>query len=188
MQFTPTDLPGVFVIEPKVFGDERGFFMESYNEQRFADQGLSIPFIQDNHAKSGAGVLRGLHFQKPPADQTKLVRVTRGSVYDVVVDIRNGSPTYGQWRGFTLSASNFKQLLVPRGFAHGYVTLEPDTEFLYKVDNYYAPDLDSGLLWNDPDLNIDWPLDAFDGEPQLSAKDKEQQLFKDLVSPFTYTP
>lgn len=188
MQCTPTDLPGVYVIEPKVFGDERGFFLESYNEERLAEQGLQFNFVQDNHAKSGAGVLRGLHYQKPPADQTKLVRVTAGSVYDVVVDLRNGSPTYGQWRGFTLSAANFKQLLVPRGFAHGYLTLEPDTEFLYKVDNYYAPDLDAGVLWNDSDLGIDWPLADIGGEPTLSAKDLAQPAFARLDSPFSFTP
>ncbi|AGW13416.1 dTDP-4-dehydrorhamnose 3,5-epimerase [Megalodesulfovibrio gigas] len=182
MQFTPTDLPGVFLLKPKVFGDERGFFMESYNARLFAEQGLNIPFIQDNHAKSGVGVLRGLHFQRPPMAQTKLVRVTAGSVYDAVVDLRKGSPTYGQWRGFTLSAENFLQLLVPQGFAHGYVTLEPDTEFQYKVDNYYAPELDGGLRWDDPTLAIDWPVKT----PNLSAKDKLLPLLSDFDSPFRF--
>ena len=182
MQFTPTDLPGVFLLKPKVFGDERGFFMESYNARLFAEHGLKFDFIQDNHAKSAAGVLRGLHFQLPPADQTKLVRVTAGSVYDVVVDLRVGSPTYGQWRGFTLSAENYLQLLVPRGFAHGYVTLEDGTEFQYKVDNWYAPELDGGILWNDPDLGIDWPV----AEPMLSGKDKLLPCLKDFNSPFQY--
>ncbi|GAB7082016.1 dTDP-4-dehydrorhamnose 3,5-epimerase [Megalodesulfovibrio paquesii] len=182
MQFTPTDLPGVFLLKPKVFGDERGFFMESYNARLFAEHGLDFSFIQDNHAKSAAGVLRGLHFQLPPMDQTKLVRVTAGSVYDVVVDLRVGSPTFGQWRGFTLSAENFLQLLVPRGFAHGYVTLEDGTEFQYKVDNWYAPELDGGILWNDPSLGIDWPVEA----PMLSAKDKLLPRLKDFKSPFTF--
>ncbi|TVM19722.1 dTDP-4-dehydrorhamnose 3,5-epimerase [Oceanidesulfovibrio indonesiensis] len=182
MRLIETDIPDLMILEPKVFQDERGFFMESYNSEALASYGLDYNFIQDNHAKSGQGVLRGLHFQRPPMDQTKLVRVTRGAVYDVAVDLRKGSPTYGKWVGVTLSASNFLQFLVPRGFAHGYVTLEPDTEFQYKVDNYYAPKLDGGIIWNDPDLAIDWPVES----PVLSAKDRELPRFKDFESPFVY--
>lgn len=182
MRLIETDIPDLMILEPKVFQDERGFFMESYNSEALASYGLDYNFIQDNHARSGQGVLRGLHFQKPPMDQTKLVRVTRGAVYDVAVDLRKGSPTYGKWVGVTLSASNFLQFLVPRGFAHGYVTLEPDTEFQYKVDNYYAPKLDGGIIWNDPDLAIDWPVES----PVLSAKDRELPRFKDFESPFVY--
>ncbi len=183
MRLIETDIPDLVILEPKVFQDERGFFMESYNSEALASYGLEYNFIQDNHAKSGQGVLRGLHFQKPPMDQTKLVRVTQGSVYDVAVDLRKGSPTYGKWVGVTLSASNFLQFLVPRGFAHGYVTLEPDTEFQYKVDNYYAPKLDGGIIWNDPDLAIDWPVES----PVLSAKDRELPTLKEFDSPFVYS-
>lgn len=182
MRLIETDIPDLVILEPKVFQDERGFFMETYNKEVLASYGLQYDFIQDNHAKSGKGVLRGLHFQRPPADQAKLVRVTRGAVYDVAVDLRKGSPTYGKWYGVTLSADNFRQFLVPRGFAHGYVTLEPDTEFQYKVDNYYAPKLDGGIIWNDPDLAIDWPAD----EPVLSAKDRELPTLAEFDSPFEY--
>lgn len=182
MRLIETDIPDLVILEPRVFQDERGFFMESYNKEMLASYGLEYDFIQDNHARSGEGVLRGLHFQKPPMDQAKLVRVTRGSVYDVAVDLRKGSPTYGKWAGVTLSADNFLQFLVPRGFAHGYVTLEPDTEFQYKVDNYYAPKLDGGIIWNDPDLAIDWPVES----PTLSAKDRELPTLTEFDSPFVY--
>ncbi|GAB6038988.1 dTDP-4-dehydrorhamnose 3,5-epimerase [Fundidesulfovibrio butyratiphilus] len=183
MGFQDTGMPGLWLFVPKVHGDERGFFMESYNQALFASQGLEYVFIQDNHALSRTkGVLRGLHFQLPPMAQTKLVRVTRGEVYDVVVDLRKGSPTYGKWKGFTLSADNFHQLLVPKGFAHGYVTRTENTEFLYKVDAPYAPDHDSGLLYSDPDLGVDW------GEPHpvLSEKDLKLGRFRDFDSPFVY--
>lgn len=183
MGFVKTTLKDVFVFEPNVFGDHRGFFMETYNEKMFEEAGLSFDFIQDNHAMSAeAGTLRGLHYQLEPYAQTKLVRVTKGAVYDVIVDIREGSPTYGQWEGFILSEENKRQLLVPKGFAHGYCTLTKDAEFLYKVDNYYSPNHDRGMAWNDPQLNINWPTT----NPILSDKDSKQPLFKDLDSPFIY--
>jgi dTDP-4-dehydrorhamnose 3,5-epimerase len=180
----PTSLPGLLIIEPRVFADARGFFYESYSVQSFAEHGLpACNFIQDNHARSeAAGVLRGLHFQLPPEAQAKLVRVTRGRVHDVAVDLRKGSPTYGQWEAVELSADNFRQLFIPKGFAHGYLTLEPGVEFQYKVDAPYAPDLDAGILWNDPELGIPWPVQ----HPVLSAKDQTLGLFKDFDSPFIF--
>jgi dTDP-4-dehydrorhamnose 3,5-epimerase len=173
----------LYVFEPRVFRDGRGFFLESYKQALFADQGLAIDFIQDNHARStGRGVLRGLHFQSPPSAQTKLVRVTRGAVLDVAVDVRVGSPTYGEHIAIELSEDNFKQLLVPRGFAHGYLTLADDVEFLYKVDNYYDRERDGGLLWSDPDLGIAWGV----AEPVLSDKDQVLPRLKDFKSPFVF--
>ena len=183
MSFQAAGMPGLWLYSPKVFKDGRGFFTESYNQAAFEAQGLNYRFIQDNHAKSGVkGVLRGLHFQTPPRAQTKLVRVTRGEVLDVVVDLRKGSPTYGRWKSFVLSESNFLQLLVPKGFAHGYLTLTPDTEFLYKVDEYYAPDHDSGIIWNDPSLKIDWGR----SDPVLSDKDTRLACFADFDTPFVF--
>lgn len=183
MGFQATGMPGLWLYAPKVFKDDRGFFMESYNQATFEAQGLELAFIQDNHALSRSqGVLRGLHFQNPPRAQTKLVRVTRGEVLDVVVDLRKGSPTYGQWKSFVLSESNFLQLLVPKGFAHGYLTLTPDVEFLYKVDDVYSPEHDSGIAWNDPDLAIEWGV----SNPILSPKDAQQGRFKDFQSPFEF--
>ena len=183
MNIIKTKLKDAFIFEPKVFGDHRGFFMETYNTQFLEEQGFSFNFVQDNHALSKeSGVLRGLHYQLEPFAQTKLVRVTRGAVYDVIVDIREGSPTYGQWEGFILSEDNKRQLLVPRGFAHGYCTLVENTEFVYKVDNYYSPKHDRGIAWNDLDLNIDWPI----SNPILSDKDKEQPKLKDLETQFIY--
>lgn len=186
MQVIPTAIPGLLILEPRVFKDHRGFFYESYSAPRFRELGLPVlDFVQDNHARSEEpGVLRGLHFQLPPMAQTKLVRVTRGRVYDVAVDLRKGSPTYGQWEGVELSADNFRQFLVPRGFAHGYMTLEPGTEFLYKVDAPYAPEHDAGIIWNDPDLGIPWPLE----KPLLSAKDEQLPRLRDFDSPFVYQP
>lgn len=185
MHILETTLPGVLLLEPKVIGDERGFFMESYRRDLFEARGLNIDFVQDNHAKSGpAHVLRGMHFQLPPMAQCKLVRVTAGAVWDVVVDLRKGSPAFGKWEGFELSARNFRQLLVPRGFAHGYVTLTSGSEFVYKVDAYYSRELDTGLAWDDPDLAIQWPVK----EPVLSDKDKSLPGFKNFDSPFTYQP
>lgn len=176
-----TFLEGLIILKPKVHCDERGFFLETYRKELFQDLLPGTELIQDNHAMSvDAGVLRGLHFQYPPAAQGKLVWVTKGSVFDVAVDLRKSSPTYGQWFGLTLSAENFTRLFVPRGFAHGYITTSPNTEFMYKVDNYYSPEHDSGIAWNDPDLNISWP----EITPILSAKDQKQQSFKDFVSPF----
>lgn len=157
MSFTkiPTSLSGAFIIQPQVFGDERGFFMETYSAQAFADIDIHTEFVQDNHSKSKKWVLRGMHFQsrKP---QTKLVRVVSGSVYDVIIDLRVGSPTFGKWEGFVLSAENKKMLYVPQGFAHGFLTLEENTEFLYKCDDIYDPGFEVGLMWNDITLWIDW--------------------------------
>lgn len=178
-----TEIPGLCVIAPKVFEDGRGFFMESWNKGLFEAQGLVYDWIQDNHARSGTrGVLRGLHFQRPPAAQSKLVRVSRGAVFDVVVDLRRGSPTFGRWHGEELSAENHLQLLIPRGFAHGYKTLTDVAEFQYKVDAYYDAGCDAGLAWNDPGLGIAWP----GGEPLLSDKDRNLPFLKDFDSPFVY--
>lgn len=176
MNITPLKLEGVFFIEPQVHMDSRGFFMESYNERKLRELGIHQNFIQDNHSLStDAGVIRGLHYQLNPKAQTKLVRVTVGAVYDVVVDIRRGSPTFGQWIGVILSAHNHRQLLVPKGFAHGFCTLVPNTEVQYKVDEYYSPECDRGILWNDPELAIDWPVT----NPVLSEKDKGHPFLKD---------
>lgn len=176
MNKAPTKLKDVFILEPKVHNDNRGFFMESYNERKLRELGIHQNFIQDNHSLSTeAGVLRGLHYQLNPKAQTKLVRVTVGAVYDVVVDIRRGSPTFGQWIGVILSAHNHRQLLVPKGFAHGFCTLVPNTEVQYKVDEYYSPECDRGILWNDPELAIDWPVT----NPVLSEKDKGHPFLKD---------
>lgn len=169
-------LEGAALLEPVVHGDSRGFFMESYNESVMAAQGISYNFIQDNQSLSAeAGVLRGLHYQLHPKAQTKLIRVLAGAIYDVIVDVRRSSPTFGQWQGFILSESNKRQLLVPKGFAHGFCTLVPNTQVLYKVDEYYSPEHDRGILWNDPSLGIDWPV----SEPVLSEKDKRHPLLQD---------
>jgi dTDP-4-dehydrorhamnose 3,5-epimerase len=169
MIITPTAIPDVLIIEPKVFGDERGFFFESFNQKAFNEAvGREITFVQDNHSKSAKNVLRGLHYQLPPKAQGKLVRVVQGEVFDVAVDIRKGSETYGQWVGEVLSAENKKQLWIPAGFAHGFVTLSDTAEFLYKTTDYYAPEYERSLLWCDPELGILWPVE---GEPQLAAKD-----------------
>lgn len=186
MQFNSTEFPGLMVIQPRVFRDERGFFLESFRAELFATHGLSRNFIQDNHARSEeVGVVRGLHLQLPPATQGKLVWVTRGSVFDAAVDLRSGSPTFGKVFTATLSADNFTRLFIPRGFAHGYMTLEPSTEFQYKVDAYYSPAEEAGIYWNDPDLNIPWPAGI---TPILSDKDKALPRLRDFASPFVYTP
>lgn len=183
MQIIATEFPGLCLLAPKVFRDGRGFFLESYNKKVFDGLGLRYDFIQDNHARSETtGTLRGLHFQLPPKAQSKLVRVTRGAVYDVVVDLRLGSPTYGTWYAVTLSEENQLQLLIPKGFAHGYLTLGSGVEFMYKVDEVYSPDYDSGLAWNDPDFNIPWP----EKTPVLSPKDASLPFFKDFSSPFRF--
>ncbi|MBI1372730.1 MAG: dTDP-4-dehydrorhamnose 3,5-epimerase [Phycisphaera sp.] len=183
MQILPTEIPDVKIIVPRRFEDARGFFSETWNRKRMADMGIDIEFVQDNHSWSAdAGVLRGLHFQSPPHAQTKLVRVTRGRVLDVAVDLRRGSATYGRHVAVELAAANWRQLLVPAGFAHGVLTLEPDTEIQYKVDAYYAPEHDKGVIWNDPDLGIDWPVDADD--VILSDKDLRQPRFADLPAYF----
>ena len=169
MNVTETAIPDLLIIEPRVFGDERGFFMESWNAATFREAGLDFHFVQDNHSRSAKGVLRGLHFQIPNP-QGKLVRVTAGRAWDVAVDLRHGSPTCGKWYGVELSAINKRMFWVPPGFAHGFVALEDGTDFLYKCTAAYEPANERSLLWNDPSIGIDWPLDRL--EPQLSAKDK----------------
>jgi len=170
MEFTPTSIPDVILIKPRVFGDHRGFFLESYVKSRFTAAGINVDFVQDNHSKSGQGVLRGLHYQiRQP--QGKLVRVTAGEVFDVAVDLRRSSPTFGQWVGVRLSADNFHMLWVPPGFAHGFYVLSPGgAEFQYKCTDYYAPEQERVLLWNDPAIGIDWPLINAEA-PTLAAKD-----------------
>lgn len=183
MQVVETEIPDVKLITPKKFGDHRGFFSETYNRKSLAEAGIELDFVQDNHSRSAEkGVLRGLHFQIPPYAQDKLVRVIRGAVLDVAVDIRRSSPTFGRHVTAELTADNWTQILVPRGFAHGFITLEPDTEVIYKVTNYYAPDHDRGLLWNDPELNIEWPVNG--QAPILSDKDKQQPRFAELTEIF----
>jgi dTDP-4-dehydrorhamnose 3,5-epimerase len=169
-EITRLAIPDVLLITPKRPGDERGFFSETYNARILADAGFDKPFVQDNHSMSARrGTLRGLHFQRAPHMQDKLLRVSRGSIYDVAVDIRRGSPTFGRWVGEELSAENWRQLLVPAGFAHGFVTLTPDVEVQYKVTDYYAPQAEGGLAWNDPKLAIDWPIDP--SEVAANARD-----------------
>tara|TARA_B100000767_G_C19604617_1_gene467173 strand:- start:103 stop:657 length:555 start_codon:yes stop_codon:yes gene_type:complete len=184
MKFIKTAIPDLYIIEPSVFGDHRGYFLESFNLEKFEDQIRSIKFIQDNESRSLKGVLRGLHFQKPPFHQAKLVRCIEGKVLDVAVDIRKGSPTYGKHLSIELSGENKKQLFVPRGFAHGFSVLSESAVFAYKVDNSYAPEYDSGIRYNDKDLNINWDLTQ--DEVQLSRKDKNLPLLKDLDSPFDF--
>ncbi|AWP25488.1 dTDP-4-dehydrorhamnose 3,5-epimerase [Paenibacillus vortex V453] len=174
-------LNDALLIEPKVHGDHRGFFMESYNDSLFKQHGITYNFIQDNQSLSAeAGVLRGLHYQLNPKAQTKLIRVLTGAIYDVIVDIRKSSPTFGKWVGVILSEHNHRQLLVPKGFAHGFCTLVPNTQVLYKVDEYYSPENDRGILWKDPALGIDWPT----SNPILSDKDQQHPLLKDAEMNF----
>lgn len=174
-----TKLQDVKLLEPSVFGDHRGFFTESYSELDFKEAGIDHNFVQDNHSLSvEAGVLRGLHFQKGKAAQTKLIRVVTGAVLDVIVDIRKGSPTYGQWEGYILSEANKRQLLVPKGFAHGFVTLTPNVNFLYKCDNYYNAEADAGLAFNDPELGIDWSMSL--DKAILSEKDQKHPTLKEF--------
>lgn len=177
-------LSGLKLITPKRFGDARGFFSETYNARAFADADIDYAFVQDNHSLSPQpGTIRGLHFQAPPHSQAKLVRVTRGAIFDVAIDIRRGSPTFGRHIAVELSAENWAQLLVPVGFVHGFSTLVPDTEVLYKVTDYWAPHAEMGILWNDPELGIKWP--AFAGA-QVSPKDAALPKFHDFKSPFEY--
>ncbi len=184
MRVDPTPLAGVVVITPDRFGDARGFFSESYSAKTLATHGIDIAFVQDNHSLSRTvGTIRGLHFQAPPHAQDKLVRCGKGALFDVAVDIRRGSPTYGQWFGTELSFENGKQLLVPAGFAHGFVTRQPDTEIIYKCSDYYARDTEGAIRWDDPDIGIDWG-DVL--EPLLSDKDAVAPSLADLVSPFEY--
>jgi dTDP-4-dehydrorhamnose 3,5-epimerase len=169
MKVTPLAIPDVLLIEPQVFGDDRGFFFESFNQERFEKAiGQKINFVQDNHSKSVKGVLRGLHYQLPPKAQGKLVRVIQGEVFDVAVDLRKSSPTFGKWVGEILSADNKKQLWIPEGFAHGFVTLSDTAEFLYKTTDFYSPEHEESIVWNDATIAIKWP---FDFEPSLSNKD-----------------
>ncbi len=168
MKLVPTVIPDVLLLEPKVLGDERGFFLESWNRRTFAEMGITADFVQDNHSKSQKNVLRGLHYQIEHA-QGKLVRVTAGEVYDVAVDLRRSSPTFGKWVGFTLSAADKRMAWIPPGFAHGFCVTSDHAEFLYKTTDYWSPAHERTLLWNDPQLAIPWPLD---GEPLLAAKDK----------------
>lgn len=185
MEIVAARIPGVKIIKPLRFGDNRGFFSETYNKRTLASVGISINFVQDNHTLSKEeGTVRGLHFQAPPYAQTKLVRVVRGVIFDVAVDIRLGSPSYGKVVCETISAENWHQILIPSGFAHGFCTLAPNTEVIYKVNSYYMPDYDLGILWNDPDLEIEWPVSG--AEAILSEKDKNQPRLKDIASPFRY--
>jgi dTDP-4-dehydrorhamnose 3,5-epimerase len=175
MKIIATELPEVLLIEPRVFGDARGFFMESWNRKTFAGLGLDLDFVQDNHSRSSKGVLRGLHYQLHQP-QGKLVRVTSGAVYDVAVDLRKSSPHFGKWTGHELSAENHHMLWIPPGFGHGFVVLSDSADFLYKATEYYAPEHERCVLWNDPAIGIEWPLP---GEPALSAKDKTGSLLRD---------
>lgn len=177
MDLLKTKLEGVYVLLPKVFGDHRGFFMESWSKRTMEEAGLFYDFVQDNHSLSTVkGTLRGIHFQKGDKAQAKLVRCVRGAVLDVAVDLRHDSPTYKQWVAVELSEENKKQFLIPRGFGHGFVTLTDHVEFLYKADNYYAPEADGGIRWNDPDIGVDWGI----SEPILSEKDTKNPFLKDI--------
>jgi len=184
MNVKETPIPDMLIIEPKILGDERGYFFESYNKTIFTNAGLQYDFVQDNEAKSKRGVLRGLHFQQTAMAQAKLVRVTEGMVFDVGVDCRRGSPTFGQYFGMILSAENKKQLLVPRGFAHGYLVLSETAVFNYKCDNFYSKESEGGIAYNDPDINIPWPIS--ENELILSDKDLEQPSFKDGLFDFVF--
>lgn len=176
-----TGIEGLYIIEPTVFGDERGFFIESYNKNDFIELGIIDEFVQDNHSKSKKGVLRGLHFQTK-FSQGKLVRVIKGAVYDVAVDLRKDSSTFGKWYGLELSAKNKRMFFIPKGFAHGFLTLEDETEFTYKCTDFYHPEYDSGIMWNDKDINIDWNLEKYNLSEEdilLSEKDKKHQSLKE---------
>ncbi|MCK5243093.1 dTDP-4-dehydrorhamnose 3,5-epimerase [bacterium] len=179
MKFTSLRLQDVICIEPKVFSDERGFFLESYQAERFAGQGITLPFVQDNHSRSTKGVLRGLHYQLAPCEQGKLVRVTKGAIFDVAVDIRPGSATFGQWVGEILDAENKKMLYIPPGFAHGFCAVQDQTDVLYKATHVYAPESDRGILWNDPDIGIAWPDIGM--EYLISPKDRNNPCLKELT-------
>ena len=185
MQIEQTNLAGVLVLTPQRFGDARGFFSESWSQERMEKAGLHFDFVQDNHSLSEAvGTVRGLHFQAPPHAQAKLVRCGRGRLFDVAVDIRKGSPTYGQWTGVELNFENSKQLLVPRGFLHGFATLEPNTEIIYKCDDVYAPECDGAVRFDDPDIGIDWSIVS--NKAILSEKDAAAPYLRDFDSPFIY--
>jgi dTDP-4-dehydrorhamnose 3,5-epimerase len=182
MNIIETPIQGLFVIEPKVFADARGYFFESYNQSKLSEAGIDCKFVQDNESKSGYGVVRGLHYQLNPKSQTKLLRVLEGSIFDVAVDVRNGSPTNGQWFGLEISADNKKQLFIPKGFAHGFSVLSKTATVFYKCNEFYAPEYDAGIIYNDPELNIDWriPVD----KAILSEKDGKLPLFRDAENNF----
>jgi dTDP-4-dehydrorhamnose 3,5-epimerase len=185
VNITPLSIPDVKILEPERFGDQRGFVSETYNRRTLARCGIELEFVQDNHSLSGPkGTIRGLHYQSPPFAQDKLIRVVRGSILDVAVDLRQGSPTYGKHVAALISARAWNQILVPIGFAHGFCTLEADTEIIYKVTNYYSPEHDLGVLWNDPELGIEWPVSA--ARYVLSPKDQRLPRLSDIVSPFAY--
>ncbi|GFN23658.1 dTDP-4-dehydrorhamnose 3,5-epimerase [Thermanaeromonas sp. C210] len=181
-RFTRLEIPEVVLIEPVVFPDERGFFLEAYKYSEFAAFGITERFLQDNHSRSRKGVLRGLHYQNPPKAQGKLIRVVVGEIFDVAVDIRKGSPTYGRWVGVRLSSENKRMLYIPPGFAHGFCVLSEAAEVLYKTTEEYAPECEAGIIWNDPDIRISWPVE----NPVLSPKDARWPPLKDAVNGFTY--
>ena len=183
MKVTETKLKGVYVVEPQVFGDARGWFMESWSQRKLEEAGLKVDFVQDNQSFSAQkGILRGLHYQQNPMSQAKIVRCTRGSIFDVAVDIRQGSPQYAQWVGVELSAENKKQLFIPRGFAHGFITLTDDVEVQYKADNYYAPECDGNVRWDDPEIGVEWPLrpsilsDKDEKAPTLAQRREKNEI------------
>lgn len=176
MKFTPLSIPGLVLIEPQVFGDNRGFFMETYNKKEFTDNGITVDFVQDNHSRSAQGVLRGLHFQKPPFAQAKLVRVTNGEVLDVAVDLRPDSPTFGKYDTAHLTAENKNMFFIPAGFAHGFYTLSETADFQYKCSNFYNKESEGGIIWNDPDINVAWLA----ANPLLAEKDKIWPKLKDI--------
>ncbi len=176
--FESTPIEGLLIIKPQVFGDERGFFQETFHKEDFAKAGIVGDFVQDNHSRSKKGILRGIHFQREPMAQAKLVRVTNGSVWDVAVDLRKGSATFGQWFGIELSAENKTMFYIPAGFGHGFLTLEDDTDFLYKCTNLYSPEHDGGVRWNDPEIGIEWP--TLDCDFILSGKDQVQPFLNEL--------
>ncbi len=184
LEFVQTELAGLCLLTPRRFGDHRGFFAETYSRRIFARHDIEVDFVQDNHSLSRQiGTVRGLHFQAPPRAQAKLVRCGRGAIFDVAVDIRRGSPTFGQWVGYELSAENGRQLFIPAGFAHGFMTLEPDSEIVYKVSDYYAPETEGALRWDDPAIGIKWPLK---GDAILSSKDADALLLADFDTPFVW--
>lgn len=186
MKVLATEVKDAYIIEPKVFGDNRGWFMETYSYRVLEEYGIKVNFVQDNQSYSAPkGTLRGLHFQNPPMTQAKLVRCTRGAMMDIAVDIRKGSPTFKKWIAVELSAENKRQLYVPRGFAHGFVTITDDVEVMYKADNFYAPETEGSIIYNDPDIGVAWDKWC-QGEFTFSAKDKTAPYFKDFVTPFTY--
>lgn len=182
MDVVRTDIEGLVIIQPRLFEDQRGYFFESFSEREFAHKVAPVSFVQDNESKSSYGVLRGLHFQKPPYEQAKLVRVVKGRVLDVAVDLRKGSPTYGRYEAVELSEDNHRQLFIPRGFAHGFCVLSEEAVFQYKCDNYYAPQSEGAVRWDDPDLDIDWKIPLED--VILSDKDRNHSCFKDLDDVF----